>query len=290
MGKHRVIAGIYEILNTVNGKRYIGYSENILKRWDNHKYKLRREESCSPHLQSAWCVYGEVAFAFSIVEVLPDGLTKQEYEAVETKWVLHFKTNKQEFGYNAVMPGNYPINEEGDNKSILFGEGRIGTSFICINIASGEVTNLNGRKKVAEFTDINESKIGDLADYWKNIGKRRSLKGWMIVREEDYAPEFDYIGYKKIRKDKLLAPKTWKDYEHTRKSRRKNTEDIIPTEQRNLRRVHIIAVNVLTGEERYYKMIKACYNEFNPAKVNKCLNSPFGKYQHRGHYFKRAEV
>lgn len=288
MGKHRVIAGIYEILNIVNGKRYIGYSENILKRWDNHKYKLRREESCSPHLQSSWCVYGEKAFVFSIIEVLPSGLTKQEYEAVETKWVLHFKTNKQEFGYNAVMPGSYPMNEEGDNKSILFGENRVGTSFMCINTTSGEVTNLIGRKKVVEFTGISESKIGDLADYWKNIGKRKSLKGWMIVREEDYSPEYDYINFKRVRH--VENKKTWRDYEANRASRKKAPEDIIPHTERNLKRRGIIAVNIATGEEKEYRMVKDSYVDFCKGKVTMCLRFPFGAHQHRGHYFRYNDV
>ncbi|HOJ02092.1 MAG TPA: NUMOD3 domain-containing DNA-binding protein [Anaerolineaceae bacterium] len=34
------LSGVYEIVNTVNGHRYIGSSANISKRWNEHKRKI----------------------------------------------------------------------------------------------------------------------------------------------------------------------------------------------------------------------------------------------------------
>jgi group I intron endonuclease len=62
------ISGIYKIVNKVNSKYYVGSSNNILKRWNNHKSNLRRKIHKSPHLQSAWNKYGELNFDFIIVE------------------------------------------------------------------------------------------------------------------------------------------------------------------------------------------------------------------------------
>lgn len=62
------ISGIYKIVNKVNGKYYVGSSNDIRKRWNNHKSNLRRKNHKSPHLQSAWNKYGELNFDFVIVE------------------------------------------------------------------------------------------------------------------------------------------------------------------------------------------------------------------------------
>ena len=91
MGTYKRIAGIYEILNTINNKRYIGHSKSILKRWEGHLYHLRRGDSLHTHLQSSWNIYGENSFKFSILEILPTNLTKQEYERVETTWIEKYK-------------------------------------------------------------------------------------------------------------------------------------------------------------------------------------------------------
>jgi group I intron endonuclease len=57
-------SGIYEILNTVNGKRYIGSAIKIAQRWKQHKVALRRGVHHSIPLQRAWDKYGEQAFKF----------------------------------------------------------------------------------------------------------------------------------------------------------------------------------------------------------------------------------
>lgn len=61
-------SGIYAIVNTVNGKRYIGSSIDIPQRWMQHRKLLRRGKHHSAHLQSAWNKYGEHAFQFVVVE------------------------------------------------------------------------------------------------------------------------------------------------------------------------------------------------------------------------------
>ncbi len=57
-------SGIYEILNTVNGKRYIGQSQNMKNRWTTHRRELRKGVHSNPKLQRAWNKCGEVAFKF----------------------------------------------------------------------------------------------------------------------------------------------------------------------------------------------------------------------------------
>lgn len=60
-------SGIYEILNTVNGKRYIGHARKFSKRWKEHVGRLTKGKHHSRHLQAAWDKYGEAAFKFRII-------------------------------------------------------------------------------------------------------------------------------------------------------------------------------------------------------------------------------
>ena len=64
----RNVSGIYKIVNKTNGKYYVGSSSNFSRRWDDHKYKLRRNKHHSPHLQHAWNKHGEDNFEFVIVD------------------------------------------------------------------------------------------------------------------------------------------------------------------------------------------------------------------------------
>jgi group I intron endonuclease len=61
-------SGIYEILNTTNGKRYVGSAKNFGTRWKAHRTDLNRGKHHSRYLQAAWNKYGAEAFAFNVLE------------------------------------------------------------------------------------------------------------------------------------------------------------------------------------------------------------------------------
>lgn len=63
--------GIYQIVNTVNGKRYVGSAVNFASRWRLHRHHLRTGKHHSVALQRAWNKYGESAFDFTILERCP---------------------------------------------------------------------------------------------------------------------------------------------------------------------------------------------------------------------------
>lgn len=60
--------GIYKIRNKINGKFYLGSSEKIKRRWNEHKSLLRRNKHCNGILQKAWNKYGEENFELSVIE------------------------------------------------------------------------------------------------------------------------------------------------------------------------------------------------------------------------------
>lgn len=61
-------SGVYEIVNTVNGHKYIGSAVNIKSRWRSHFYHLNKNKHHSSHLQNAWNKFGADCFEFSVVE------------------------------------------------------------------------------------------------------------------------------------------------------------------------------------------------------------------------------
>ena len=66
-----MISCIYTITNKVNGKIYVGKTNNFLYRVSKHKYTLKNNIHINEHLQKAWNKYGEENFLFEILEEYP---------------------------------------------------------------------------------------------------------------------------------------------------------------------------------------------------------------------------
>jgi len=62
--------GIYKITNMVNNKYYIGSSNNIEKRIQEHKCGLSQNKHHNKHLQAAYNKYGAINFTFEIIDFI----------------------------------------------------------------------------------------------------------------------------------------------------------------------------------------------------------------------------
>lgn len=89
-------SGVYQIVNTVNQKRYIGCSVNIQQRCRKHREKLTKNTHENAHLQAAWNKYGKVAFTFEVIEYCEDEiiLMREDY------WAKLTMVTNDEYGYN----------------------------------------------------------------------------------------------------------------------------------------------------------------------------------------------
>ena len=96
------ICGIYCIENLVNGKRYIGQSQDIECRWKCHKIELNKNRHHNCHLQRAWNKYGQENFKFSILTLC----TTEELDNKECYYIDLYKTTDLSFGYNLDSGGN----------------------------------------------------------------------------------------------------------------------------------------------------------------------------------------
>lgn len=66
-----IIQGIYEILNTKTSKRYIGSTNNIYRRWCEHKRELNNNKHHSIKLQRSWNkTKDKEIFKFNIIEIV----------------------------------------------------------------------------------------------------------------------------------------------------------------------------------------------------------------------------
>lgn len=78
------ISGIYKIVNTINGRFYIGSSDDIKRRWSQHRALLRNSHHENEYLQNAWNKHGENAFEFIIIKRVPvDNLLRLEQKYLE---------------------------------------------------------------------------------------------------------------------------------------------------------------------------------------------------------------
>ena len=86
--QQNLLAGIYVIINTENGRPYIGQSSGYYHRWRTHKSALRHNKHGNKQLQEDYNTYGEEAFVFEVIEELPcdtsqDVLLKKESEQIK---------------------------------------------------------------------------------------------------------------------------------------------------------------------------------------------------------------
>ena len=91
---HLMQSGIYEVVNTTNGKTYVGSAVNFVQRFGQHRWELRGGHHFNRHLQSAWKKYGEKSFVFSVIEYV----SEQNLIEREQHWIDGY--NVVDEGYN----------------------------------------------------------------------------------------------------------------------------------------------------------------------------------------------
>jgi group I intron endonuclease len=182
-------SGIYQILNTTNGKRYIGSAVNLERRKLEHWSQLRRGVHHNPHLQAAWDKYGEATFTFDIF------LTCEKHELIDYEQLC---IDEETPGYNICLTaGNCLGRPMSDETKLKLSAAHMGKKFSAESIAKRSATvkghpgYMLGKKQSAEA----KQKITD------------SLKGRTCSAEtrkrisEANIELYEYKGVKRSRKD-----------------------------------------------------------------------------------------
>lgn len=188
-------AGIYHIVNKVNGKKYIGSSIEIEKRWAHHKSQLSRGIHHNIHLQRAFDKYGEENFEFRIA-----GETLPEMAVYVEDYILRHLGDK--FEYNiAPRAQNREVSEETKKK-------------ISENHANqfGENNPMYGKS----LTDEHKRKISQ-----SKTGKKLSEEHKQVISQTLSDREFSDETITKMSESKLGEDNPFFGKTHTEESRKK---------------------------------------------------------------------
>lgn len=117
---------IYKITNQINGKSYIGYSNNVFERWNDH-----RHDKGSHLVYQAIKKYGIENITF---EILAEATELEEHIYIE-------KYNTMApYGYNLAPGGGLPPNHKGKTYKEIYGEERASSKiekFRTLQISKG---------------------------------------------------------------------------------------------------------------------------------------------------------
>ena len=97
------ISGIYKITCVPTGKVYIGQSNNIYKRWTDHRLELRKNQHINNYLQRAWNKYGEAQFEFEIIKKC----NIDEMDKWEQYYIAILNSNNLNYGFNLDSGGSF---------------------------------------------------------------------------------------------------------------------------------------------------------------------------------------
>ena len=166
---------IYKIINTVNGKFYVGSTTNTRERFRVHRKRLRKGNHHAKHLQAAWNKYGENAFVFVVIETIPDG---QSLQAAEDVWLAEHVG--KEHCYNKSRYSDTPMRGIAKEDHPSFGrpkteEERQAISATLKEFYAADITNHPrfGKQHTEEVKErIRQKKLANPTKAW--LGKERS--------------------------------------------------------------------------------------------------------------------
>lgn len=94
---------LYEILNIIDSKRYVGITCDIKRRWREHRAELKSGKHHNKHLQAAWNLYGKDSFEFNTISKFNN---LEELNKAEIEFINKNDLKNPSKGYNLADGGN----------------------------------------------------------------------------------------------------------------------------------------------------------------------------------------
>lgn len=182
--------GIYKITNAIDGKIYIGQTNNNKYRWYCHIRELKQNKHNNNHLQYAWNKYGESNFNFEMIEILTND--RQKLNDRETFWLNYYiKKIGRKNMYNLGPTGNINTMSEESRKKLSEK-----LKLYCKNNPekirkrnSGHIPYNKGKKGLYKATKETKDKISKefLGRIWVNDGENDYL-----IKKKNMKPNYRY--------------------------------------------------------------------------------------------------
>lgn len=173
-------SGIYKITCKANGKFYIGSSNKIKVRMDNHKRNLNKGTHHSRSMQNSWKKYGESEFVFEVLLVCD----KKDNLVYEQIYLDHYSPlfNTQKIARNNSKSGCPTENSKRETKASRIKYNWKGGSYSLSEISTMEnfkYSLLRGRvinqcKTVQEAIEMGDSQIV----YYEFNEESKSISEW----------------------------------------------------------------------------------------------------------------
>lgn len=112
--KPPVTSGIYWLRNCLDGKFYIGSSDDLWERWRHHVNDLRAGKHVNGYLQAAWNKHGSDSFHFEVIEVAPVA----DLLVIEQWYLDHTRCLDGKYGYNLRPEASGMAHKEETRKKI----------------------------------------------------------------------------------------------------------------------------------------------------------------------------
>jgi hypothetical protein len=193
--------GIYKITNLVNGKIYIGSSEEIENRWNAHFNQLMSEKHINIYLKRAWKKYGEQNFKFEIIEKCDQEILIQREQ---------YYLNTLLFAQEYIRKEDVRFLKLGYNINPTAGKSRKGTTQTLSSIKQGLTTS--GRNRRIIVVNSNNEKIDEF-DYLFELLAKYNIpnqtvyisikKKQFTIQGIGFLYEEDFIKGNKLKKPKL---------------------------------------------------------------------------------------
>ena len=198
---------IYKIINTVNGKCYIGVTtkDNPNERWSNHKSSIRANIGC-PFLQKAVKKYGEESFKFEVFIICFD----EDVFKFENEYIVK---------YNSMSPNGYNVATGGIKGPSFLGKHHSEETKHILSKKSREYHNLpeikeQHRKRAFE---INIGELLKKSEKWQKAVREGRIGGHSNTEE---AKKKISEGLKKYYKKQKETPNNQINKDKMRETRR----------------------------------------------------------------------
>lgn len=204
---------IYSITNKINGKVYVGQTDNYAKRYYNHVNNLSKNKHHVESLQDDFNKYGEMAFEFKIIQ----GCTIEELDVLEQKYIKELNAFEDNGGYNANTGGKsgHQISKRTKDKMSKTTKERFANDIEYYNKIA-EHNRLEAKKpevlerlrKNLEMTDERKIVIAQkLQEWWteerREIKSQEMIDKYTDLEEREKTAEATKLGMANMSKEQL---------------------------------------------------------------------------------------